>query len=216
VLRQQPPAFQLVAPATAVDVVYVQPAPQAPQVNNPPPQITTADTTPRRTPPGVDSVVVPSVRGWSLTSARRILGASGLRLGRTQTSIATDTVPLVLSQTPDSGARAPRGSAVDVTIPKLVAGSQGQPVWPWVAGGLLVLAGIAATLRSRVNKRERDLVERAKSIVTVSPASLLKLHVQNRSPVQDTSIRYVVRSGGTRIEVRAKVPLVIKEERTHV
>jgi beta-lactam-binding protein with PASTA domain len=224
VSRQQPRAGELVTPATAIDVVYVQPEPQpapvTPQVDNPPPQTTPVDTQPQRTavPPRtrVDSVIVPSVRGWSLTSARRILEAGGLRLGRTQVAIATDTIPLVLSQSPDSGARVQRGAAIDVTIPTVLTTSRTQPIWPWVAGGLLVLAGVGAALRSRLSKRERDLIERAKSIVTVSAATPLKLNVTNRSAVKDTSIRYVVRSAGTRIEVRAQVPLVIKEERTHV
>ena len=172
VFRQGPNAGELVLPGTAVDLVFIQPAPQTPPPNVTPATTPTVDTQRATQPTTVDTA-----------------GTTVIRI--------TEPEP------------PPRNTEAGNDIWPL-------PPWVWVIGGLLLLLGAGAATRNRLTKRERELVERAKTIVTVSPKAPLAPRVTVRSQAGHASIRYVVSDGETQITVRAIAPFVIGEERTHV
>ena len=172
VFRQGPNAGELVVPGTAVDLVFIEPIPQAPTPTVTPTTTPTTDTQRTTQPTTVDSAGTTIIRITEPEPPPR------------NTEAGNDIWPL--------------------------------PPWAWLIGGLLLLLGAGAAIRERLTKRERELIERAKTIVTVSPKARLAPRISVRSQTGHTSMRYVVSDGETRITVRGNAPFVIREERTHV
>jgi hypothetical protein len=84
--------------------------------------LTTSPNKPRSPQSAPAVVTVPNVLGTSQAQAESVLQAAGLSVGEVQTASSTVRQGLVLSQSPQVGARMPRGSKTSLTV------SSGPPV----------------------------------------------------------------------------------------
>lgn len=70
-------------------------------------------------PPNTGAVAVPSVKGVSLTRAKRLLEEKGLKVGKITYESDDDLAPnWILGQKPGAGTRLPAGSSVDLVVNK--------------------------------------------------------------------------------------------------